>query len=88
MNKVSEYFDKSANKRNLRGESNPKEERKKVTEGSSKTNNADDSIDDDVFQPTNSTSDISEVLVSLFKKTRSKSSWDIYLLQWNKIYAN
>ena len=88
MNKVSEYFDKSANKRNLRGESNPEEERKKVTEGSSKTNNADDSIDDDVFQPTNSTSDISEVLVSLFKKTRSKSSWDIYLLQWNKIYAN
>ena len=88
MNKVSEYFDKSANKRNLRGESNPEEERKKVTEGSSKTNNAVDSIDDDVFQPTNSTSDISEVLVSLFKKTRSKSSWDIYLLQWNKIYAN
>ena len=73
MNKVSEYFDKSANKRNLRGESNPEEERKKVTEGSSKTNNAVDSIDDDVFQP-NSTSDISEVLVSLFKKTRSKSS--------------
>ena len=88
MNKVSEYFDKSANKRNLRGESNPEEERKKVTEGSSKTNNAVDSIDDDVFQPTNSTSDISEVLVNLFKKTRSKSSWDIYLLQWNKIYAN
>ena len=88
MNKVSEYFDKSANKRNLRGESNPEEERKKVTEGSSKTNNAVDSIDDDVFQPTNSTSDISEVLVSLFKKTRSKSSWDIYLLQWNKTYAN
>ena len=74
MNKVSEYFDKSANKRNLRGESNPEEERKKVTEGSSKTNNAVDCIDDDVFQPTNSTSDISEVLVSLFKKTRSKSS--------------
>ena len=40
---------------------------KKVREGSSKSNNANDTIDDEVFQQTNSTSDISEILVSLRK---------------------
>ena len=67
MNNISKYFDKYSNKRDLSGESNPQEERKKVREGSSKTNNADDTIDDEVFQQTNSTSDISEILVGLRK---------------------
>ena len=67
MNNISKYFDKSPKKPDLSGESNPEEERKKVREGSSKTKNADDTIDDEVFQLTNSTSDISEILVSLRK---------------------
>ena len=46
---------------------NPEEEWKKVREGSSKTNNAADTIDNDVFQQTNSTSDIPKILVSLRK---------------------
>ena len=67
MNNISKYFDKSSKKKDLSGESNPEEERKKVWERSSKTNNADDTIDEEVFQQTNSTSDISEILVSLRK---------------------
>ena len=73
MNNFSKYFDKSSKKRDLSGELNPEEERKKVREESSKTKNADDTIDNEVFQLTNSTSDISEILAK-FKKTRSKSS--------------
>ena len=67
MNNISKYFDKSSKKRDLSGESNPKKERKKVREGSSKCSNANDTIDDEVFQQTNSASDISEILVSLRK---------------------
>ena len=67
MNNVSKYFDKSSKRRDLSGESNPESERKKVREGSSKSNNANDTIDDEVFQQTNSTSDIWEILVSLRK---------------------
>ena len=67
MNNISKYFDKSSKRRDLSGESNPEAERKKVREGSSKSNNADDTIDDEVFQQTNSTSDIWEILVSLRK---------------------
>ena len=67
MNNISKYFDKSSKKRDLSGQSNPKKERKKVREGSSKSSNANDTIDDEVFQQTNSASDISEILVSLRK---------------------
>ena len=73
MNNFSKYFDKSSKKRDLSGELNTEEERKKVREESSKTKNTDDTIDNEVFQLTNSTSDISEILAK-FKKTRSKSS--------------
>ena len=69
---MSKYFDKSSKKRDLSGESNPEEEAEKVRGGSSKTSNADDTIDDEVFQQTNSTSDLRNI--SKFKKTRSKSS--------------
>ena len=72
MNNMSKYFDKSWIERDLSGESNPEEEAKKVRGGSSKTSNADDTIDDEVFQQTNSTSDLRNI--SKFKKTRSKSS--------------
>ena len=54
MNNISKYFDKSSNKRDLSGESNPEEKRKEVRKGSSKSNNANDTIDDEVFQQTNS----------------------------------
>ena len=64
-------FRQTSKKRDLSGESNPEEERKKVREGSSETNKADDTIDDEVFQQTNSTSDISEILVS-FSKLEAK----------------
>ena len=78
MNNISKYFDKSSKKRDLSGESNPKKERKKVREGSSKSSNANDTIDDEVFQQTNSASDISEILVSLRKleeKRRQTTCW-------------
>ena len=39
-----------------------KEERKKVGEGSVKSSNANHTNDDEVFQQTNSTSDISEIV--------------------------
>ena len=39
-----------------------KEERKKVGEGSVKSSNANDTNNDEVFQQTNSTSDISEIV--------------------------
>ena len=39
-----------------------KEERKKVGEGSLKSSNANDTNDDEVFQQTISTSDISEIV--------------------------
>ena len=67
MNNISKHFHKSSKRRDLSGESNPEAERKKVREGSSKSSNADDTIDDEVFQQTNSTSDIWEILVSLRK---------------------
>ena len=43
-------FNKFSKKRDLRRESNPGEEMEKVREGSSKTINADETIDDEVFQ--------------------------------------
>ena len=76
MNNISKYFDKSSKKRDLSGESNSEEKRKKFREGSSKTNNADDNIDDEVFQETNSTSYISKILVSL-RKLEAKAA-EIY----------
>ena len=39
-----------------------KEERKKVGEGSVKSSNVNDANNDEVFQQTNSTSDISEIV--------------------------
>ena len=39
-----------------------KEERKKAGEGSVKSSNANDANNDEVFQQTNSTSDISEIV--------------------------
>ena len=50
MKIISKYFNKSLKKRDLRGEPNPEEERKKVREGSSKTINADETIHDKVLQ--------------------------------------
>ena len=50
MKTISKYFNKSLKKRDLRGEPNPEEERKKVREGSSKTINADETIHDKVLQ--------------------------------------
>ena len=47
MNNISKYLDKSSKKRDLSGESNPEDERKKVREGT--TNSADDTTDDEVF---------------------------------------
>ena len=38
MNNISKYFDKSSKKIDLSRESNPEEERNKVREGSSKSN--------------------------------------------------
>ena len=67
MNNILKYFDKSWKKRDRSGESNSRRGKEKVREGSSKSNNANDTIDDEVFQQTNSTSDISEILVSLRK---------------------
>ena len=68
MNNISKYFDKSSKKIDLSRESNPEEERNKVREGSSKSNDkwydVNDTIDDEVCQQSNSTSDISEILVS------------------------
>ena len=49
MNNISKYFNKSSKKRDFSGESNPEEERKKVREGSSKSNNPNDTIDDEVL---------------------------------------
>ena len=49
MNNISKYFDKSSKKRDLGGESNPEEERKKARERSSKIHNADDTIDGKYF---------------------------------------
>ena len=63
-------------KRDLTEESNP-EETKEVRAESSKTNNVDDAIDDEVFQQSNNTSDIYLRNICMFKKTRSKGSWDI-----------
>ena len=67
MNNILKYFDKSWKKRDRSGESNSRRGKEKVREGSSKSNNLNDTIDDEVFQQTNSTSDISEILVSLRK---------------------
>ena len=67
MNNILKYFDKSWKKRDRSGESNSRRGKEKVREGSSKSNNANDTIDNEVFQQTNSTSDISEILVSLRK---------------------
>ena len=67
MNNISKYLDKSSKKRDLNEESNPEEERKKVRERSSKSSNANDTIDDEVFQQTNSASDKSRMLVTLRK---------------------
>ena len=50
MNNISKYFDESSKKGYLSRESNPEEERKKVWDGISKFNNANDTIDDKVFQ--------------------------------------
>ena len=49
MNNIS-YFDQFSEKGDLSGESNPEEERKKVWDGISKFNNANDTTDDKVFQ--------------------------------------
>ena len=65
MNNISKYFDRYLKKKYLSGDSNPEEERKKAREGISNTNNTDDSVDDEVIQQANSTSDISEMLVNL-----------------------
>ena len=62
-------------KRDLTIESNP-EETKEVREGSTKTNNVDDATDDEVFRQSNNTSDIYLRNICMFKKTRSKGSWD------------
>ena len=67
MNNISKYFDRYLKKKYLSGDSNPEEERKKAREGISNTNNTDDSVDDEVIQQANSTSDISEILVNLRK---------------------
>ena len=67
MNNISKYFDRYLKKKYLSGDSNPEEERKKAREGISNTNNTDDSVDDEVIQQANSTSDISEMLVNLRK---------------------
>ena len=49
MNNIS-YFDQFSETGDLSGESNPEEERKKVWDGISKFNNANDTTDDKVFQ--------------------------------------
>ena len=67
MNNISKHFDRYLKKKYLSGDSNPEEERKKAREGISNTNNTDDSVDDEVIQQANSTSDISEILVNLRK---------------------
>ena len=68
MNNISKYFDRYLKKKYLSGDSNPEEERKKAREGISNTNNTDDSVDDEVIQQANSTSDILEILRKLEAK--------------------
>ena len=60
MTNINKYFNKISKKRDLSGESNPKEDRKKAREGSSKTSN-NDAVEDEVFQQVSTTNDISEV---------------------------
>ena len=73
---ISKYFDKNAKKRVLSSESNPEEDKKKLKEGNSTSTDNNDSVDEEVFQQLNSTTDIAEILASL-KDLQTKVS-DIY----------
>ena len=83
LNKISKYFEKSSKERDLSGESNPEGERKKVRKGSSKTNNADETIDDEVFQQNKSRTDISETLVNLRKIEAKMAEMIIFTMKQN-----
>ena len=60
MTNINKYFNKIFKKRDLSGESNPEEDRRKAREGSSITSN-NDALEDEVFQQVSTTNYISEV---------------------------
>ena len=61
MSNINKYFTKISKKRDLSGESNTEEDRKKAREGSSTISNK-DAAEDEVFQQVSTTKNISEVL--------------------------
>ena len=73
----NKYFNKISKKRDLSGESNPEEDRKKAREGICTTNNK-DVAEDEVFQQVSTTNDILEVLEYL--KTLKVKMSEIYNL--------
>ena len=77
MSNINKYFNKISKKRDLRGESNPEEDRKEAREGSS-TISKNDAAENEVFQQVSTTDDISEVLEYL--KTREVKISEIYNL--------
>ena len=77
MSNINKYFNKISKKRDLRGESNPEEDRKEAREGSS-TTSKNDAAENEVFQQVSTTDDISEVLEYL--KTLEVKISEIYNL--------
>ena len=77
MSNINKYFNKISKKRDLRGESNPEEDRKEAREGSS-TTSKNDAAENEFFQQVSTTDDISEVLEYL--KTLEVKISEIYNL--------
>ena len=81
MSNINKYFNKISKKRDLSGDSNPEEERKKAREGSSTTSEnvaADNEVFQQITSPSDTTSDNSDVLEYL--KTLEIKISEIYNL--------